>query len=291
LHFAHGGEADFRGEDGAIYNILTHTNISMNALWEMSAFLLPLHWGGMKVRGSFVTDVYITARTNVTGTELRIEYSPNQPPTPIVHGLPGVSALRLNAGDAKRLEDVSVALETRAGGQGGEAEVLKVTTSGWRIEASARLIWRSTSPGKKQIDLSFSPVRDPLAALSATGKVVAPHGLIGQSYDGDSIAIDGKQDHYKQLWKAQGSGHEIVTTAQAEGAIEGDGKEYKMDHFFATDFKYSRFSIAEAAPRDISNLGGVKRKVERNPSVWNVAAGTMGDDEREDQNNAPAPRA
>lgn len=293
FHLAHGGEADFRGEDGAIYNMLTHTNVSVNAMWEMSAFLLPLHWGGMKVRGSFVTDIYIALKTATSGRELRIEYSPNQPPTPIVHGLVGGGMKRLQAGDKIFHEDVSVAVETKLGGQGGKMELLKVTTAGWRIEAGSRLIWRSTSPGKKQIDLSFAPLRDPLAPQPATGRSVAPHGLIGQSYDGDKVAVDGKQDHYKDLWKAQGGGHEIVTQAQAEGAIEGSGEEYKMTGFFETKYKYSRFSVLEAPVRDVAKLAGTKREATRvgGDGTWNFAAGTIGDDEREGQNDPPVQAA
>jgi len=276
--------------------MLSHTNISVNGAWEMASFLLPLHWGGMKVRGSFVTDAYIVVKTASSGRTIRVEYSPNQPPTPLVHGLPGGSAAtRLHAGEpAVAVEDVRISLEARKGGQGGGAEVLQVSTAGWKLEASARLIWRSTVPGKKQIDLSLAPLRDPLGPQPPTGKMVAPHGLIGQSYDGDGIAVDGKQDKYKDLWKAQGGGHEIVTQAQAEGAIEGEGDDYKMADFFGTDFKYSRFAVAEAPVRDVSKLTGVHRLARPttgapgSASTWKVSSGTIGDDEREGQNE-PAP--
>ena len=49
---------------------------------------------------------------------------------------------------------------------------------------------------KKQVDLSFAPLRDPLAPNPKTGKVVAPHGLVGQSFDGDDIAVDGKKSRF-----------------------------------------------------------------------------------------------
>ena len=272
LHFAHGGQADFRGEDGATYNMLTHANISVNALFEASSFLI---WGGVKVHGSFVTDVFWTIKSNATGRTIRVEYSPNQPPTPIVHGLPGTARLELVAGAAPRtFEDVTISASTR-----GNAEVVSVRTSAWAVEAAARLIWRSTVPGKKQIDLSFSPLRDPLAPLSP-GRVVAPHGLIGQSFDGDAVAVDGRQDHYRELWKAQGAGKELVTQAQAEGSLEGQGGEYKMPDFFATDYRYSRFSVASAAPRDVRALSGRKRQLST-PPRWGAAAGTSGDDYNE----------
>ena len=122
--------------------------------------------------------------------------------------------------------------------QGG-ADVFTLLTPGWAITATARPIERSVTPGKKQVDLSLSPLRDPLAPHPATGKVIAPHGLVGQSFDGDSIAVDGKKDHYRELWWRQSGfeGDEIRTEAQAKGAIEGEGRDYKVATFFATDFK------------------------------------------------------
>ena len=148
------------------------------------------------------------------------------------------------------------------------------------------------------------------------------------------------QDHYKDLWKAQGGGHEIVTQAQAEGAIEGSGEEYKMTGFFETKYKYSRFSVLEAPVRDVAKLAGTKREATRprpaaailplqdptspprissnslrtllstlrslrslltsaphqatrvgGDGTWNFAAGTIGDDEREGQNDPPVQAA
>ena len=42
----------------------------------------------------------------------------------------------------------------------------------------------------------------------------------GQSYDDDAVAVDGKQDHFRVLRRAQGSGEELTTQAQAEGTFE-----------------------------------------------------------------------
>lgn len=80
---------------------------------------------------------------------------------------------------------------------------------------------------------------------------VAPHGLIGQSWDGDGVAIDGAQDDY--------TGKEVVTKAMAEGAIEGSAADYEMDDKFSTQFKYSRFDAISARPRDVSKLKGVHK--------------------------------
>ena len=188
LHFAHGGEADFRGEDGGIYAMLHHSGLAVNVLFEACAFFLSDLT--LKVRGTFVTDIFVKAVTE-SGRIVRIEFTPNMPPTPLVYGIDGGKALQLRPGSPPvTLEDVSLWMT-----KGERAETLHVRTGGWAIDAAARLIWQTATPGKKQVDLSFAPLRDPLAPNAATGKVVAPHGLIGQSFDGDNIAIDGKKDH------------------------------------------------------------------------------------------------
>jgi len=85
---------------------------------------------------------------------------------------------------------------------------------------------------------------------------VAPHGLMGQSYDGDSVAVIGAVDKYK--------GDEVSTSAMGEGAIEGVAKDYEMADKFGTRFAFSRFGKASAAPRNVSALSGMK--VKANPA-------------------------
>jgi len=278
LHFAHGGEADFRGEDGYLYAMLHHSGLAVNVLFEACAFFLSDLV--LKVRGTFVTDVFIKAVTEATGRTVRIEFTPNMPPTPIVHGLEGGTRRVLPGRPPLVVEDLSIAVT-----QNDNTEVLHVRTGGWAIDATARLIQRSATSGKKQVDLSFAPLRDPLAPNPKTGKVVAPHGLVGQSFDGDDIAVDGKKDRYRELWWRQNAftANEITTEAQAEGAIEGSGDDYKVADFFGTDFKYRRFDALEAAPRSIAALSGTKRVVANaganGAASWKRSkAGTSGDD-------------
>ena len=106
--------------------------------------------------------------------------------------------------------------------------------------------------------------------------VVAPHGLFGQSYDGDNLAVDGRMDDR--------SGDETTTKAQAEGAIEGSGDDYKLDDVFGTDFKYARFNAAAAAPRNVSALSGPKRAAHglARDSWQRARIGAAGDDGSED---------
>ena len=81
---------------------------------------------------------------------------------------------------------------------------------------------------------------------------VAPHGIIGQSFDGSQLAVTGKQDQYTDA-------PEFTTSAQAEGAIEGNYTQYMLAAPFATTFAYDRFgATTHVAPRDAKALSGFK---------------------------------
>ena len=81
-----------------------------------------------------------------------------------------------------------------------------------------------------RLDISFSasgdaPTRD------------HPHGIIGQSFATPGRVRNGKTDHYPF------HGY-YVTSAQAEGAIEGTASQYEVVLPYATQFTFSRFGAA-----------------------------------------------
>ena len=41
-----------------------------------------------------------------------------------------------------------------------------------------------------------------------------------QLYNGDAVAVDGRQNYFRELRRAQGSGEEFTTQVQAEGTFE-----------------------------------------------------------------------
>lgn len=103
--------------------------------------------------------------------------------------------------------------------------------------------------------------RTDAALLAAHGaprlEWVAPHGLMGQSWDGDDLAVDGALDDYH---RDEPSPAVVTTAAMAEGAIEGAASDYRLASPFATTFKFSRFdATAHVPPRDVSRLRGTKR--------------------------------
>ena len=56
LHFAHGGSADYRGEDGAIVCFFSAPGIALNIKTEDATFTPPL-WPGTTIEGSYITEV------------------------------------------------------------------------------------------------------------------------------------------------------------------------------------------------------------------------------------------
>ena len=91
---------------------------------------------------------------------------------------------------------------------------------------------------------------------------VAPHGLIGQTYDGDGRPRHGKRDSLEMLDDGtptrarRGVGGTVTTRANGEGAIEGTAEDYRVKEPFMTNFRFSRFGARAAAPRNVTALRG-----------------------------------
>ena len=86
-------------------------------------------------------------------------------------------------------------------------------------------------------------------------------GIIGQSFDGNKIAVSGRLDQYGLPTDKKGGSSDFTTSAQAEGAIEGVHTDYMLPSPFATAFKYERFDVDRTkpiAPRNVDLLTGVK---------------------------------
>merc|ERR1719174_3093507 len=121
-------------------------------------------------------------------------------------------------------------------------KTLTVRTGSWHFTATTSPYpfgKLETNKNKVLLDVAIQPLYNP------DTDAVAPHGILGQSYDQDKLAVDGKLDE-----ETKG---ESTTAAQAEGAIEGSWEEYIVPS------KFSTFGLAKAAPRDVSKLSGAKR--------------------------------
>lgn len=213
-------------------------------------------WALQVVHGSFITKLFIKVRSPVTGQLLRGSVHADQ-----------YNSFRSYAEDAvstytnkTRVELPGVDMLQLSGGRS------VIHGAGWEVFVNRRrlrkpLSTRSAGVSLKDseswfLDTSFNILDKDAASAKKFGHStigrIAPHGIIGQSFDGSMIAVSGKQDKYNDL-------PEFTTTAQAEGALEGKHTDYIMTAPFATDFKYSRFDAkSPVAPRDVSKLTGAK---------------------------------
>ena len=234
-----------------MYNMLSHTNISVNALFTHADFTGTAH--GL-IHGSFMREIYAAVKTN-TSRLLTVQFSSYQSAV-VQIGDRGSTTTILRPGNAQRVDNVQVELEDRS---------VKITTADWEVRARSRVkrsILHATkcADGRCIIDIFVKPRFD---TANAT---VAPHGLMGQSFDGDDIGLIGATDQYR--------GREFTTSAMGEGAIEGSAADYEMPDKFSADFKFSRFGKVFAAPRNVTAFSGVNIKTQR-PLVEAVARNDM----------------
>jgi len=243
LHLPHGGRADFRGQDDTVFNLLSAKDVAFNVLFEKGDFA----WATRLVHGTKMAAGYWVIKTN-TGKTLTVEYAAEKfDPVATVHEEEHRDVKVRQGTPALVVDDVIVSMV---------GKTLTVRNTKWLFTAT-------TSPypfGKLEInknkvllDVSVQPLYNPDA------DPVAPHGVLGQAYDQDKLAVDGKLDEEKT--------GETTTTAQAEGAIEGTWEDYIVPFKFSTDFKYSRFGLAKAAPRDVSKLTGAKKAAASDAAV------------------------
>jgi len=164
---------------------------------------------------------------------------------------PGSGLARMQYFRSKTVDNVKMSM-ARKRVASMQSIALTITNGKWEITAwSVPFPNPHYHPGKTLINIKLEPSK----GYDPEKDPVAPHGIIGQSYDGDNEGIDGAVDDYK--------GDEFTTSAMAEGAIEGMAADYKMASKYDTAFKYSRWGVEKAAPRDTSKLTGKRVSKER----------------------------
>jgi len=250
LVLAHGGRADFKGENNTVYNLLSARNVTFNAKFLFDDFVLPRK----VVHGSYMAEVFAVIRTWCTacanwdasrqGRRINVQYNASVAVATISELKPeGPKTWTLAAGaQPVRIDNLHVSLHAHG-------RTLVINNGRWKLTATSKDFPNApANPGKKLIQIKIDALYD------ADRDEIAPHGIIGQSYDGDGLALSGKQDDYRN------DADEMTTSAQAEGAIEGEASEYKMKTGFSTNFMYSRFDATKAAHRDILHLKDAKSK-------------------------------
>ena len=241
LHLAEGGKADFRGKNNTFYSLLSAAGLELNAMTQSTMFLLPRP---QLVDGSFFTRVSWVIRTVSAGTI--VIYAEATRPGFTIYNLPPncvddicATTLKQEFGCWKKWSVDDVIVLQRV-------STLTVSTREWEMNATRKPVYNSLSSTKFRYDISLRQ--------RVEGSCF-PHGIIGQSFDRDGIAVDGKVDNYAY----KSNDPFIKTTALAEGAIEGVAAQYEVKNMFHVNFTYSRFAknaTSICLSRNLTSLSG-----------------------------------
>lgn len=205
------------GENGGIYVLLSTKLLQLAALFVHEEFLTPVKktW----VRGSWIREAFWTIRT-VRGELLKVGFSASYP------SFNGSSTAL-----SKQVDDVNF---------GFTGKSLTVTTSEWRTHAAVTK--GASRRGNLHLDIQVQPLYD-----MATEKA-SPHGLLGQTYDGDGVPKHGKRDGFSWVEDDAPSGSRSTTSGtintangKGEGAFEGTAELYRVKSPFDTNFVFTRF--------------------------------------------------
>ena len=248
-----GEEADFKGVHHGVYCALSARNLSLSLLVEDSNFTTP--YSKLNVHGSWVRAAFHTLRTSETGQLLHVFFHANDPhkavitegcTAPYCRDAAGRRYVLTDSGTPFVWENVKVSLWHKE---------LMVTNGQWRTTATSTV--GVPHPRQLRMNVEVKPT------YAVDYDPVAPHGLLGQTYDGDALEVNGRRDSYAQLDDGRptksrtGVGGFVSTLAKAEGAIEGVLEDYRVASDFATAFRFSRFDAVAAPVRNVSALGGV----------------------------------
>jgi len=258
-HFtgAHGDAFAFRGGNRTVYALHSSRHLQVNARFVPATFVLGgkcTYCSQKTVHGSFVKSAFFAALTS-TNLTVRVAYHADTPSRASIavdaegiEGIPpaemSVSKYASDAATPRTVDEVTVELARR---HKREACVV-VSNLEYTIKAVSRFIgWADLNKYMKRLDISIEARKD------SSKLEVAPHGLIGQTFDGDGMAVDGAVDDY--------STNIVVTKAMGEGAIEGAAEDYEIDATdpYSSKFKYSRFHATRASPRNVAALTGLHR--------------------------------
>jgi len=207
--------------------------------------------------------------TTMTGRLLTIIFDSSvDRPVAVIHER-GRPDIRIEHGNEHvRIDNVQMKLVAKG-------RTLVISNQCWQMSASVKGFPNiAANEGKYLLHVQIEALYD------ADHAIVPPHGIIGQSYDGDEVAVSGAQDDYRH------SGSEMTTLAQGDGALEGTLLDYRMQHLFATEFKYTRFESTTGQARNVSLLLGQKHKADANTVKMRAAGAGFATEDEEHQSVA-----
>jgi hypothetical protein len=251
----HGDRTDFKGRNNTYYNVLSTNNLSANVLFVHDTY----NWRNKLVFGSWMKALAVTAVT-AENKLVKAAYHCERSAAMDVHFEGEAEPTVVAIGSHIILAQVKVSLSDKF--------VFAVSNGEWEVEAkNSYLPYKSSNAQKKRLDINLKTLSN------VDQNPVAPHGLIGQAWDRDDMMVFGALDDYTT------ADHVIETKANAEGAIEGSAVDYEINALdpYSTKFKYSRFGLEYAPPRDVSLLSGKKYPTKKTAS----SAGAMNDEDND----------
>lgn len=249
LYFAKGGTADFRGKNGTTYALLTAPGVHFAGVTEDSSFLLPrpqLVHGSFWKHAEWVVRGISGALYGITTSAREVGFKVYN----ISHHTPKLTQKYSGVwkqwwSDGIRVYYKQATIYVRAGG--------------WEMNATRHPIYLPVDNGSPwRFDIAIRKLDDTVFSLlhGAASATCFPHGILGQSWDGDNIAVSGATDDY-----TFNISHPVVATkSMADGAIEGVAEMYEVPSL-TPGFTFSRFeqnTTSHCDPRNVSKLTGIK---------------------------------
>ena len=240
LRGAYGGVADFRGINNTIFNVLSAPNISLSMKTMDVQTLMPRP---SLVNGSFFTEAFLTIQlkeeklfASIMADESGFRMCDER----------GNTIDKKYIGIWKDFQKENVRILSKM-------KSVLVRASGWEMNITKTNIeYPIENQLKHRLHVSLTYLSDPYYTKSygSPSKMVSPHGILGQTFDDNKLAVDGDITDYNSVY--------VEVTQQAKGFIEGVYTDYIVSRPFSTDFKYSRFyKNTFIGPRNVANFGAI----------------------------------
>ena len=270
ISFANGGRADFRGSDRDSYAFVSSPGYHFAPWFQEVDFVFTAPTGVTRlVHGTFMTRAHWRVLTSA-GDELLLStdalrrgelYGTVSPRASLGGG--GSNATR---GESSRALLMKPWTTARFGDVRLTTRMLTVSVESpmWQINVTSKPIYGLAMPNtsehrngvgewdvvllaKDELKRRLWDAEQRRLDIEIQGAFPQPqaHGILGQSYR-DSTVRSGKLDNYgaidtPELIQSDGTGPEMWTTAQAEGAIDGVYTDYRLSDPFSTEFGFSRY--------------------------------------------------
>lgn len=213
LRLADGGQADFRGCDGCYFDFLSTDALTVNVRTSDARFQLPT---SVVVNGSFVTEVHLLWSEG-RRRALRVSHMAEQ-----VGGSNwGWEAVKTTCGRRALWTPPKSTVHCGVASVNVTLSTLTVTLPEWRVHVASRPVYGWIEGPRHRLDMRLTPRVAPHAL-----RMLRPAGVLGQSFARDGPMRNGARDNYTEVAT-------LRTSAMAEGAIDGDWRDYLVQSAFA----------------------------------------------------------